>query len=68
MTFANHLKNWLEQSGYSNYRAAKILEVDSKTIALWLAGKACPHQKAFMALMKAHTIAGASAGKQNRNF
>lgn len=33
-------KAWLSRMGFTNYRAAKVLEVSQSTIANWLDGKA----------------------------
>ena len=45
MTFAKFIKSVLEQTGLTNYKLAKLLEVSQTTVANWANGATEPHDK-----------------------
>lgn len=49
--FPDVLRDWMARRGQTAYATGPALGVTKHSVAKWLAGDACPHHRAFRALM-----------------
>lgn len=51
--YADVLRDWMARHDLTAYAAGPRLGVTKETVMGWVKGRACPHERAFRALMQA---------------